>query len=182
MKISKVTRWILTIGILAILLISLGVMYSRQKAEQSELTTSITQAQQDFHKYSTQKKDLEASLSKAKSRIAADEDEFRKPTESIEINAALFEAAEDTNVTITRLSSSIPAEKELNGITFQVFSITVTAEGSVVPALLNFSKKISKEFSTSTIESVRINVPEAEGGGEKPTITLSLKIYAYESE
>ena len=85
-------------------------------------------------------------------------------------------------MTITRLSSSIPAENELNGITFQVFSIAITAEGEVVPALLNFSNKISERFSTSAIESVRINVPpETEEGKEKPSISLILKIYAYET-
>jgi type II secretory pathway pseudopilin PulG len=185
MKLGKTARWILTIGILAVLLISLGVMYSRQKAEQSKLTANIAQAQQNFAEYDTQKKQAETRLSQANSDIAAAEGKFCEPVESIEINTALFQAAKDANVTITGLSSSVPADGELNGITFQVFSIAITAEGEVVPALLNFSSKISKAFSTASIESVKINVPEVEEGSEsegKATITLILKIYAYESE
>lgn len=191
MKLSKTSQWILTIGILAILLVSLGVVYSRQKAEQSELRTNVAQAQQDFMKYSkytakytTEKKELEARRNEANSRIASVQNEFRKYTESIEISDTLFEVADDANVTITELSSSLPEQEELNGITYQVFSIDVTAEGEVV-ALLNFSKELSERFSAAAIESVDINVPEAAEEGEseeKPTINLRLKIYAYEGE
>jgi len=82
MKLSKITRWILTIGILAILLISLGVVYGHQKTEQSELNTDIAQAQQDLSKYATQKeelKTLQTRLSKAKSHIALLQPSFISP-------------------------------------------------------------------------------------------------------
>jgi len=191
MKISKATRWILAIGILAILLISLGVLYGRQKPEQSQLIPNIAEARQDFIKYTTQyatqRKELEvleARLDEASSRITSVQREFHQYTESIEINETLFEAADDANVTITELTSSLPEEEELNGITYQVFSIEVTAEGEVV-ALLNFSHKVSQRFSTSDIQSVEIEVPQEDEEGEKkepekPLITLSLKIYIYE--
>jgi hypothetical protein len=179
LKISKTTRWILTIGILAILLISLGVLYGRQKAERSELSSDILPARQDFIKYTTQyaaqKKELEGlevRFNEASSRIASVQNEFRQYTESIEINEALFEAADDANVTITELTSSLPEEEELNGAVYQVFCIEVTAEGEVV-ALLNFSDKVSQRFSTSDIQAVGIEVPQ------KPSMTLSLKIYVY---
>lgn len=191
MKISKATRWILAIGILAILLISLGVLYGRQKPEQSRLIPNIAEARQDFIKYTTQyatqRKELEvleARLDEASSRITSVQRGFHQYTESIEINETLFEAADDANVTITELTSSLPEEEELNSITYQVFSIEVTAEGEVV-ALLNFSHKVSQRFSTSDIQSVEIEVPQEDEEGEKkepekPSITLSLKIYIYE--
>ena len=182
MRISKTSQWILTIGILAILLISLGVMYSRQKAEQGQLSTSIAEANQSLIKYTTeyaaQREDVEKRLNEANSRIAGLQSEFRQYTESIEINEALFEAAEDAKVTITKLSSSIPTDEELSGITYRVFSLSITAEGEVV-ALLNFVNKISGRFSAVTIESVKISVPEEEAEREEiPTISLKLKIYA----
>ena len=195
MKISKASRWILTIGILAILLITLGVTYSRQKAEQGELTANIAQAQQTFTIYSKQtaehtaeKNDLEARLNEANSRIASAKDKFRYHTQSIEINAILFQAANSAAVTITELSSSLPEEEELNGITYHVFSIDITAEASAreIVSLLNFSNKISERFSTATIESVEIIVPakeDEEGESEEmPTMKLRLKIYVYEGE
>ena len=185
MKISKTTRWILTIGIFAILLVGAGVVYGRQMAEQSQLSLEIAQAPRDFPEYAEQKKDLEARLSQANSRIASAQSEFCQCTESIEINEALFEAAHDANVTITKLSSSPPVDEELNGITYRVLLLNIVAEGEVLPELLRFSMKVSEKFSTATIESAKINVPPAPEEGtseEKPTIDLQVKIYAYEVE
>jgi len=180
LKVSKTTRWILTIGILAILLVGPGVNYTRQKTEQSELTANIAQAQQDFIRYTTQysdqKKDLEARLSKVNPRLVALQDEFESPTESIEISTDLFEAADSASVTITGLSSSTPASKEINGIGFRVFSLGITAEGEVV-ALLNFMANLGSRFPNSSINSASISVSQGMG-----SLNLSLKIYAYEGE
>ena len=176
MKISKATRWILTVGILAILLTGLGITYARQMTEQRELTTNIAQAHQDFIKHTAQKKELETRLEQAKSSIASIQDEFRQYTESIEINKALFQLAKDTNVTIIKLSSSFPEEERLNGITYQVFTLSLTAEGEVV-ALLNFMWKLSDKFPSSNINSIRITI-----SGERGSLSLSMKIYAYEAE
>ncbi len=178
MKISKTIRWILTIGILAILLTGLGVTYARQMAEQRELNANIAQAGQDFIKYTAQRKELETRLGEAKSSIATLQDKFESPTESIEISTILFETADD--VTITKLSSSLPKEEKLNGIAYQVFTLSVTAEGEV-QALLNFVQKLSDKFPSSDITSVNIKVPQEEGGKE-PAITLAVKIYAYKGE
>jgi len=166
-KISKATRWILTIGILVILIGSLGVNYARQKSEQSKLNANIAQAQQDFIKYTrehpaqdyiAQKEDLEARINQANSRIAGAQSELRQYTESIEINKTLFEAAKEANVTIITLTSSPPEENELNGINYQAFTLNINAEGEVV-ALLNFLDKVSHRFYTSHINSVEIDVP-----------------------
>jgi len=187
MKISKATRWILTIGILVILLVGLGVNYARQKSEQSQLNANIAQAQQDFIKYTrehsaqeytAQKEDLEARINQANSRIAGAQSELRQYTESIEINKTLFEAADEANVTIITLTSSPPEENELNGITYQTFTLSINAEGEVV-ALLNFLDKVSQRFYSSQINSVEIDVAEVQG---ESTIVLELKVYAYESD
>jgi hypothetical protein len=177
LKISKATQWILLIGIFAILLISASVAYGRQQAQQAELSSSIAQANQDFIKYSAQKEDLEGKRRAANSRIASAQSEFHQYTESLEIEEALFEVAEDAGVTITRLTFTLPAEEKLGGSTYRVFSPVVTAEGEVLPELLLFSKKLSDSFSTVSIESVKIESGESE---ETSQIVLNLKIYAYE--
>ncbi len=178
MKISKTTQWILLIGIFAILLVSASVAYGRQQAQQSELSSSIAQANQDFTKYSAQKEDLESKRRAANSRLASTQSEFHQYTESLEIEEALFAVAEDAGVTITGLTFTLPTEEKVGGTTYRVFSPVVTAEGEVLPELLLFSNKISESFSTVAIESVKI---EGGVGDEKPQIVLELKIYAYEA-
>jgi type II secretory pathway pseudopilin PulG len=176
-KISKTTQWILLIGIFAILLISASVAYGRQQAEQSQLATSIAQANQDFTKYSAQKDDLEGKRREASTRISSAQSEFRQYTECIEIEEALFELAEDAGVTIIKLVFPVPGGEKLGGTTYRVFSPVVTAEGEVLPELLLFGKKISENFSTLAVESVKIEIGE---GQEESQIVLNLKIYSYE--
>ena len=185
MKIGRTARWILTIGILAILLGGLGVNYARQMAEQNELNANIDQARQVVAQYkdtyAAEREELETRLNQANSRITSPQSKFRQYTESTEINQALFQAAEEANVNITKLTSSLPEDEELNGITYRIFTLSIAAEGELV-ALLNFGNKVSAGFSAATIESVKINVPEVEEESEeKPSITLGLKIYAYEA-
>ncbi len=183
LKLSKTTRWILTIGILAILLASLGIIYARQTTELRELNTSVAQAHQDFIKYTTQRKELEegleTKLGQTKSSIASLQDEFGQYTESIEINKALFETADEVNVTITELSSSPPKEEKLNGITYQVFTLRLAVEGKVVPLpdFIRFIMKLSDKFPSSDINSVKVTASDEEG-----SLDLSMKIYTYEAK
>ena len=187
MKISRTSRWILTIGILAIFLASLAVLYVRQTTELRDLNTGIIQAQQDFTKYTEQEKELEAELNQAKSNIPAFPGEFKSSLESIEISDALLEVADEADVTITEFSTSLPDNEEINGITYQVVYIKLTAEGKMV-STLNFAQKLGDRFPSSDIEQVEIKVTkegeEEETGKEteeeKSSLSLSLKIYAYE--
>ncbi|MEA3442484.1 MAG: hypothetical protein U9R04_03215 [Chloroflexota bacterium] len=190
MKLSKATRWILAIGIFAILLITAGVILSQQKAEQRRLNSNIDEANQMVIMYRVQQKDLEAQkedlearLAQADSQIATAQKEFREYPESIEITDALFDIAHEANVTITGLSSSLPEEVEINGITCHVFSLSISAQDEVMPSVLLFTNKLSERFSTSTMESVSIVIIEAkEGTEESATIDLGLTIYFYEGK
>jgi len=187
---SRTTRWLLTIGVLAILLITAYVMYDRQQKEQAQLEANIAQAELQLAAYKApdpaEKAELEARLDKANSRLAGItqlQHKFRTYTQSIEINEAVFAAAEDSNVTVTRIGSSAPAEEELRGFVFRVFSLTVIAESEVPPELINFSMKLSEAFSTARIESVYMDVPKpAEDGTVEGNSILDLKmrIYFYE--
>ncbi|TET45075.1 MAG: hypothetical protein E3J66_00050, partial [Dehalococcoidia bacterium] len=95
MKLSKTSKWILTIGILALLVVTAGVMYGRQMAERSQLNSDIAQANQDFFTNKAQRADLETRRSQAQSQLSNLESEFHKSTQSIEIEEALFDVADD---------------------------------------------------------------------------------------
>jgi hypothetical protein len=179
-KLSKTTRWVLTIGILAMLLITAGVVYSRQKAEESELSGSIARTRLELIKYeptpAVDKEELERRLAEASSSIAGLEAEFRRYTESIEISEELVAAAGKSGVSITRLGSSGRTGELVNGIPCRVFTLTVAAQADLLPSLINFSTEISRVFPAATIESVAVHV----GQDNKATMDLGLKIYSYE--
>jgi len=181
LKLSKAVQWALTIGIIVVLLVVAGVIYSRQRTEQILLAFELAQAEQDFTKYSEQKDDLEVRLRQAKSRFASVQDEFHRPTESIEIEEILFQAADEVDVVITKLGSSTPGGEKLKGVSYRVFSLSLTVEGEGVSELLDFCNEISVSFPAAAIQSATIKVPDAGGSGEKATINLRLKVYAYEA-
>jgi len=173
MKLSKTAQWILAIGILAVLLVGAGVMYGRQMTERSRLNSEIARANQDFIIYTAQRANLETRRSQAQSELSSLESEFHESTQSIEIDEALFDVADDANVSITSITCSMPGRKTVNGITFQVFSLSLAVEGDNMPELLNFTKKLGERFPDATMESPAISICT-----ERSTLDLELKVYA----
>jgi len=213
MKIGKMTRWILMVGLIAVALIWLFVNIMQQRSQQQQLNRNIadtgqqlaiitTQHQQKVAEYASQKDDLEESLSAFISPIPGLIAKFESPGKSIEFTEYMYEDAYKSNVTIVKMSTSLPkvhdykkeneAGDKILLLTYESTSIQVTAEGEVV-ALLNFLDKLSTRFQSSHINQVSINVPEGiyeteedvitkEEEEEKPSITINLEIYAFEDK
>lgn len=195
-KLGKTARWILTAGIIAIIIIVLGVTYAQKGSEQSRLSSDIDSAwaqrsylialwQHRIADYNEEKEGLEAELSQAYSELESaverlDEvvqEEFPyNSTESIEIGDALFQAADDTGVTIRSYSCSLPSEQTLNGVRYRVYSIGLSVQGPV-PNLLDFNEEVSERFHDCDFKSVSIDMPAGEGG--VASMSFSLGIYCY---
>jgi len=172
MKLSKTAQWILAIGILAVLLVSAGVVYARQAVERSQLNSDVARANQDFVRYTAAKGDLQTRLSQAESQLSSLQSEFHESTQSIEIDEGLFETADDANVSLTDISCSVPSRQTVNGIACQVFSLSLTVEGDNMAQLLGFTTKLGDRFPDATIESPRISISE-----ERSTLNLKLTVY-----
>ena len=180
MKIGKLTRWILTIGLVAVALIWLSGNTIRQRGQQTELNASIalsgeqlvfitTEHQQTVTNYTAQKDELEERLGEFIPPISGLIAKFESPGKSIEITEYLYEDAYQSNVTILTIATTLPREHVIQKdaedgdtitlLTYETSSIQVTAEGEVV-ALLNFLDKLSTRFQASYINQVTIDVPE----------------------
>jgi hypothetical protein len=178
MKLSKTAQWILSLGILVALLVGVMSVYGGQRAEQRDLQSDLTQLNENFVKYTTQKGELQGRLNKAQSDLSKLDEKFQLPTESVEITEAIFEAADDSNADIIKISSSVPKEGKAIGegtVAYDSFGINIEAEGTAVQ-LLNLCGKLSEAFPNSVMNNVRIDVHE-EGEAK---ITLSLTVYCYE--
>jgi len=201
LKLGKTSLLVLSIGIFIVLCASLGMAYSRQSQEQSQLDQELSLAQQRLkqfspEKFSTQQEELESRLAQTGSQIKAAKDNLRQSLESIEVTDALFTAAETYQVEIIEISSSALTEKGLEGVTCSVLSLTATVEGEV-SNLIGFVSNLSWQFPTGVVQSVKINVPEVteeegeeEGEGEegeeeeleKPSANIVLSIHTYEGD
>jgi len=175
MKLSKTAQWILTLVILVALICAAVVMFNKQKVIQGGLEAQLTQAQQEYDKYKNQRSDLEGRLNRANADLSRLQEKFHRPTESVEITEAIFDAAKRSNVDIIKIFSPSPTEGKAKGdevTNFSVFKLTITARGKVVPSLLKFSDALSAKFPGSTIESVKVDADNGE-------ITVGLTLYAY---
>jgi hypothetical protein len=175
MKLSKTAQWILTLGILVVLLVGVVTVYGKQRAAQGDLNSELTRANQDFVKYTAQKGELQGRLSNAQSDLSNLKKDFRQSTQSVEITRAIFEAADDSNVDISSIVSSFSAKGGEAGV-YDVFSLTIVAKGVPV-SLLKFCGKLSETFPDSVINTVTIGVSEE---GEESTISVDLTVYCYE--
>jgi Tfp pilus assembly protein PilO len=97
-------------------------------------------------------------------------------TQSIEIGDELFQAADDAHVNISSYTSSLPHEETIDGVRYQVFSISLSVQGQV-PDLLDFNIKVSQRFPDCNFKSVSIDMPEEEGG--VASMSFNLEIYCY---
>ena len=209
MKIGKLTRWILVVGLIVVALSWLGGNIVRQIAQQNELNNNLTtsqeqlaiitaQHQQTVAEYSAQKSELEEILGEPIPSVSALISKFESPGESIEITEQLYEDAYQSNVTLLTIATALPQGQEYKKetedgnkivlLTYETTSIQLTAKGEVV-ALLNFLDKLSARFQTSYINQVSISVPEGvyteeeEAAATEPqiaTIKIDIDIYASE--
>jgi hypothetical protein len=196
-KLGKTARWILTIGILLIPIIVLGVIYAQHSGEESQLRADIDSAwtqrsylvalwQHRIADANNEKALLEADLSQAELQLQSDlqllndtteqldelvqEDFPHNYTQSIEIGDRLFQAAADAGVTISSYTCSLPSERTLNDIKFQVFSIDLTVKGEVQD-LLDFNIEVSQRFPDCDFKSVSTSMPAS--------MNLKLDVYCY---
>ncbi len=180
MKIGKLTRWILVIGVVAVALIWLSGNIIRERGLQKELNESViisggqlvfftTERQQTVRNYTAQRNELEEILGEPILSISDFIAIFESPGKSIEFTEYIYEDAYQSDVTILTIKTALPQEKAYQKVTedgekttlmtYETSSIKVTAEGEVV-ALLNFLDKLSARFQASYINQVSINVPE----------------------
>lgn len=180
MKIGKLTRWILVIGVVAVALIWLSGNIIRQRALQHELNEGVsisgeqlvfftTEHQQTVTNYTARRDELEGILGKPLPPVSDFIAVFESPGRAIEFTECIYEDAYQTNVTILTIDTALPQEHECKNenesgdkvtlVTYETSSIQITAEGEVV-ALLNFLDKLSTRFYASYISQVTIKVPE----------------------
>ena len=180
MKIGKLTRWILVVGVVAVALIWLSGNIIRQRALQNELNSDIaisgeqlvfitTQHQQTVANYTAQKNELEEVLSKPIPPVSDFIAIFESPGKSIEFAEYIYEDAYYSDATILSIKTALPQEHVIKKdtesgdkttlVTYETSSIDITAEGEVV-ALLNFLDKLSTRFQSSYINQVSISIPE----------------------
>ncbi|MBN1856848.1 MAG: hypothetical protein JW846_07845 [Dehalococcoidia bacterium] len=164
---SPAVRWILTIGIVVVLLVTGYFYYGRLKEEQANHLTNIAHSNQTIETFRAVNLDeLEAEIADLSSRAeSADRRygtlraKYLSYVHSIEIEEALYDAAKTSEVTITSLTCAGPQVAEMGSETFHSYIVSIDVEAPVPPQILNFIIKFGDEFETGIIDFVDMTMP-----------------------
>ena len=222
MKFSKVTLIILGVVVLAIGFGVLYMLYSKQLQEQDTLKSkaAANQAQlaklvKEQEKWKSQLAVLQEQISRnnqeldaARQSLTAAKAEWPVSAESIEYEERLFALADGWDLVVNVVSGSDTASSNINGITFQTntFSISVTGQPltsgfdeedkyheyiyKIVGDILSFMDEMvgNEFFVTARMDAVNVAVPslltkedlvKAGTDLEQPAATFSVTVYTY---
>ncbi|MFC2123001.1 hypothetical protein ACFLRP_04890 [Bacteroidota bacterium] len=164
MKLTKTSLIVFTSGILVIALAGLGMAYSRQSSDQSQLNQELAQAQLILDKAAsdellTQKDELDKRLTEGQSQIQILKIRLSPELQSIESSDDLFITAEKCDVEIMSIRSTPPESKKLNGLDYSALEFRVRLEGEVAD-IIRFIHMWTEEHPTGLVQTVRIVIPE----------------------
>jgi hypothetical protein len=207
MKFGKTAQLVLAIGIFAIAIFFLYRMNQEREAEQEQLSTQLTTAQQLLPQLVAESEDLESRLSQlqleldqAEASLSSGKAKFPTSTDSIRYDELLFQMAFDRDLEVMSLDTSLPDEEDVEDITYTVTSFDIGVVGQVAD-ILDFVNAIAigDDFTTATVKLVDISVPEPITAQEKeflavqeteeeeeepeaPSAIIKLDIYSYEGD
>ncbi len=184
MKLSKKVWLIIGIAILAIVLAVLFSNYSGLAGERKQLENDLSDAQDLLPRLTVEKGDLKNQLAQAQSLLDSSRAKFPESVTSIEYGEDLFEIADDCTVEITRLTASMPTDKEAGGSTYSVSSFAVSVRGDV-DDILDFVDALRAGVDFQLPWSAELTAVKINYAGEEDTAgtaTINLDIYAYKGE
>jgi hypothetical protein len=179
MRLTKTVRLIVVVVILAVAIGVLFSYYSGKVAERNELNERLSRAQTLLPGLMKQRENLEDQLTQAEALLNANLAQFPESVESIEYDDDLFEIADECNVAITKLTSSKPTSKGVEGVTYSVSTFVMVVNGNI-ESILDFIYAIRTGDGfrlpwSADVKSINMNC-----GG--PTASINLDIYAYKGK
>ena len=172
-KISRTTKWVMILGIMLILLVATAIIYMGRQVKHNQLSSDLSSAQENLIANNREKDQLESSLREVKLALPALVAQFPTSDQSMTLQEALFAWADEAGVKITTVGCP-PAKPETQGIiTYQVFTVTVGAEGER-ESLLGSVETLGYWLPSAGVESESVSTP-SEGNA---TLNLTLKVYA----
>lgn len=172
MKVSERTKWILTIGVLLVLIIGSGVFYYLQQQDNGRLEKDLAKARTTFITNSVLKEQHLSDIADANLDVFRLSLTYPASYESMEIQEALFGAAAEAQVTISTLSTSEPKAEKVGTVTYQVYSLNTAVQGTP-ENLTRFIGVLGYWLPTANLEAVGLSAPVQ---GEA-TLSLTLKVY-----
>ncbi len=157
MKLSNAKWLIILVGVAVIAIAGLGMAYSKESDEQSQIDGDLAQAQLILSKstsnFQAEKQELNDKMSQAKAEIDALKPVLSPSIESIEAVDSLFKIAQNCNMAILDVAATVPGKDKLNGANYATVQLTVRVQGQQT-TILGFLTEWTKANPTGVIQSV----------------------------
>jgi hypothetical protein len=187
LKLSRTSWIIISAGVFVVILAGLGLTYSQQAKEKSQLSDdlSISEMRLDKLQFSAMQQDLDElqeQIDENVIRMSEDKDRLRQPIESIDVTDEFFLIASYCDVMVMNISSSKLAEDSLKGIPCSTIALSSSVNGTVTD-LINFVISLNNDYSAGVVESAQITIPEASANiSTTATANIRMTIYSYEGD
>lgn len=176
MKLSKTMKWILSVGLILILLAAAAILYVGQQTRHNRLSDDLEEAQQTLLANSQQKSTLVSQLAELDLSIAENRALFPRADQSMDIEQALYGAAAEVGVNVNTFSCPKPKPEQKGSTTYSLFLVSLGAEGEV-DALLQYVYVLGCWLPAAEVQSAALS-----STGEGPVmLSLNLKVYALEA-
>jgi hypothetical protein len=181
MKLGKRSILLIIISILAIAVIVLYVVHSRQVHERNQVHQELTLTESmleeiQLEETSSQKAALEEQLGQNTAQSEAANAILSQPIQSFAVTTALLDIAKEHALEITEMTLADQTTADLGEIPCSVMSLQVIVEGDVED-LVSFVAALNSSFATGVVESIAITIPETISG-EKASANMVLNIYS----
>ena len=191
MRISKVTWFILIIGVAVIGAISLYLVYKGEIDEQNTLEVSVSTAQSTIPTVIAQRDSLEGQLAglrtrlaEAQAALAVAQTLFPDDVQSIYYGDVLFFFARQFEMRVVSFAATGPTSLKVGNINYEATTFTVTIETDDIEAIMAYLTTIEndEDFETTRINSVTSQITQPDLETEEPelsTATIVITVLSY---
>lgn len=181
MKLSKTSRLILGIGILAILFGGMEWTRWQQAKKVDELARQVPVAEArlakiDVNGLAAEKVILDERLKQIRTSADADKTRLSRQIDGIEASNMLFSAARGLNVQIVEINTSERQMGELAGVPVSLLPVTMRIEGDF-PGVLAFIYGLSDGFPAGVVQAATVAM--SDNVSQASSASIQLRIYRY---
>ena len=179
-NLSKTSWIILSAGIFIVVLAGLGVTYSQQVKERNQVYDQLefTQLRLDMFNIAeleSQKSDLEISFANATYRYDSYRADLTQSVISSDVVEKCYEIAEDSNVEIINIGSSVVKTIDLAAVECLAINLTINVTGTM-PDYIDYIQNLNEDFTTGYVSTIQILLDDDSNA------TIQLMVYSYEGE
>jgi len=157
----------------------LGMGYLKQRQEQQELTTQITEVTQTLSEIPKPPQDLEQQLAAAQTLLAAEQSSFPSQIDTTQVINTILAQAEACGVKAIPMATQPWSIETVGEHSYHVLRLTVAVEGSF-SQLVTFVSQLEKgEYVTLVMENLSATWSTEQTDEETIPVTSSLKLAIY---